>query len=83
MIPPIDTSPENLAYISSLKVGERVIECEPSNCMRGKRGVVYESKSGGGLCVKWDMGNGDWMGTSVTWGTRRLADAPDSMRVSQ
>lgn len=75
-IPPIDTSPANLAYISSLKVGEQVIECGQS-CMTGVKGTVYESKDGGGTCVKWNAPSGQ-IGTSVTWGTRRLTDAPSS-----
>lgn len=71
-VPPVDTSPENLAYISALKPGERVQETGGS-CMQGKRGVVYlnEEKQ---TCVRWDMGRREYMGTSVTWGTRRIAD---------
>lgn len=74
-IPPIDTSPENLAYISALKPGEQVIECGES-CMKGARGVVYlstEKGSEGSVCVRWQTDEGV-MGTSVTWGTRRIGD---------
>lgn len=70
------TGPEVLAYLQSLKVGERVIETTHS-CMFGKRGTVYESKSGGGTCVAWELPEGI-MGTSVTWGTRRLSDVPNT-----
>lgn len=62
-----------LDYLKGLKVGEEVIEAGQSG-MFGKRGTVYESKDGGGTCVKWDMGKGSWMGTTVTWGTRRISD---------
>lgn len=78
-LPPLDTSPENLAYIRALQPGEEVIECGES-CMKGCKGVVYLSKDGGGTCVRWDTSKRNmtpkaaWMGTSVTWGTRRIAD---------
>lgn len=72
-IPPIDTSPENLAYISSIKPGEQVIEMGEC-CMKGRRGVGYISKSHGNVCVMWELGNGEQMGTTVTWGTRRVGD---------
>jgi hypothetical protein len=62
---------EVLAYINSLKVGDVVIETEMS-AMFMKRGVVYISEDSGGTCVRWTMGNGNKMGTSVTWGTRRI-----------
>lgn len=67
------TGPEVLAYLQGLQVGERVIETGQS-CMFGKVGTVYQSTSGGGICVRWELEEGR-MGTSVTWGTRRLADA--------
>lgn len=70
--PPIDLSEENTAYLRGLKPGEHVIECGEC-CMKGRRGVVYMSESGGGLCVMWDMSEGK-MGTSVTHGTRRISD---------
>jgi hypothetical protein len=79
-VPPIDTSEENLAYINSLKVGEEVVEMGHS-CMYGKRGVVYLSEDGHGTCVRWNLpttkyDKATWMGTSVTWGTRRISDVP-------
>jgi len=71
--PPIDTSADNLAYMTSLKPGEKVIEMGES-CMKGIKGEVYLSKEAGhGLCVLWDLPEGK-MGTSVTWGTRRISD---------
>lgn len=71
-LPPIDTSEANLAYITSLKPGEEVIECGESG-MKGVKGVVYISKSHGDVCVMWNVGK-QKMGTSVTWGTRRISD---------
>jgi hypothetical protein len=68
-----ETGPEVLAYIKGLKVGEEVIETTQSS-MFGKTGVVYESTSSEGTCVKWDLKDGTYMGTSVTWGTRRISD---------
>ncbi len=61
-----------IEYLLSLKVGERVVETEPSNCYFGMTGLVYESERGKevGPCVKWE----DGMGTSVTHGTRRIRD---------
>lgn len=76
---PADGSgPEVLTYISALKVGERVIEITHS-AMYGIAGTVYESKRGGGTCVMWDMPDGNKMGTSVTWGTRRIKDVFESV----
>ena len=60
-------------YLCGLKVGEEVIEVARS-CMFGKRGVVYVSKDSGGLCARWDLGDGTYMGTSLTGGTRRVTD---------
>lgn len=76
-IPRIDTSEENLAYISGLKAGERVIEMGQSG-MHGVKGTVYESENGAGTCVMWELPDGK-MGTSVTWGTRRISDARDAI----
>lgn len=71
-VPPCDRSSENLAYISSLKPGEEVREVGHS-CMEGARGVVYLDAEGH-TCVRWDLGEDGFMGTSVTWGTRRISD---------
>jgi len=72
--PPVGLTEENSLYLNSLQVGDEVIEAGPC-CMIGVRGVVYRSESPPhGLCVMWDCPEGK-MGTSVTWGTRRLADA--------
>ncbi len=68
-----ETGPEVLAYMNSLKVDDEVVETSHS-CMYGKKGVVYLSESGGTTCVKWHLGDGKWMGTSVTWGTRKISD---------
>ncbi len=63
-----------LAYITSLKSGEKVIETGES-CMKGKKGVVYLKLHAFGrdkhdVCVMWE----GKMGTSVTWGTRRVTN---------
>ena len=73
--PPIDISEENMAYLRSLKPGERVQECERSNCMFGTKGTVYINDRGE-RCVLWDkiFGKNSQMGTSVTHGTRRIED---------
>ena len=65
-------------YLRSLKPGERVIETGQS-CMTGRKGTVYISENEmtkGSICVRWDKlpGENGTMGTSATWGTRRLAD---------
>lgn len=71
MIPTTDE--EIREYLNSLEPGDEVIETGLS-CMTGKTGVVYISDNPGptlgSKCVKWENG----MGTSVTWGTRRIAD---------
>lgn len=64
--------PDVSAYLATLKAGEEVIETGES-CMLGKRGVVYESTSGGGTCARWNLPEGK-MGTSLTWGTRRVSE---------
>jgi hypothetical protein len=69
-----ETGPEVLAYLNSLKVGDEVIETTRS-AMHLKKGVVYMSEPDNDTCVRWDLGNGKWMGTTVTWGTRKLTDA--------
>lgn len=59
-------------YIGTLQVGERVVET--NGCMSGCEGVVYMSEHNGEpvKCVKWNLTDGNQMGTSVTGGTRRL-----------
>jgi len=76
--PPLGTSDEVQTYLKNLKEGERVIEAGKC-CMTGCLGTVYISKNGGGLCVLWDkqFGQDGQMGTSVTWGTRRIEDVQD------
>ncbi len=71
MIPPIDASDANLAYISALQPGEEVEE-RGQCCLKGFRGVVYLDKEGR-VCVLWNLPEGK-MGTTVTLGTRRLSD---------
>ncbi len=68
------TGPDVLAYLKSLKPGEEVIETGES-AMKGVKGVVYTSVTHHDTCVRWDLPEGK-MGTSVTWGTRRLTDLP-------
>lgn len=65
---------ETVAYLKGLKVGERVIET--GNCaFKGRKGTVYHSETSG-ICVMWDKLSGEsgQMGTSVTYGTRRISD---------
>jgi hypothetical protein len=72
-----DLEAEILAYIKGLQPGERVIETGQSG-MKGRMGTVYVSRNEGvthgSICVLWDEkpGEGGQMGTSVTWGTRRM-----------
>lgn len=60
-------------YLNSLREGERVIETGQS-CMTGRKGTVYIKDKY--PCVLWDKLPGDTgqMGTSATWGTRRVSD---------
>ena len=67
-------------YVSSLKVGERVIETGKS-CMAGAVGTVYiwtNEETCGSKCVMWgwpkDVAT---LGTSVTHGTRRIKEVLD------
>lgn len=57
-------------YLLALKEGERVIETS-MGALHGRKGVVYFN-SEGSICVKWDLGDGQYMGTTVTGGARRL-----------
>ncbi len=67
------TEQEFSDYVDSLKPGEAVIETNRT-CMHLMRGVVYISDNPGvtfgSKCVMWK----NKMGTSVTWGTRRITD---------
>lgn len=69
------TGPEVLAYLDRLQLGERVIETGEC-CMKGVLGTVYRSKMDGCLCVMWELPQGK-MGTSMTWGTRRVSGVPN------
>jgi hypothetical protein len=65
-------------YLNGLQVDERVIETGES-CMTGRTGTVYISQNEatkGAICAMWDClpGEDGRMGTSVTWGTRRISD---------
>ena len=51
---------ETKEYLNALQPGESVVETG-DNCMIGAKGEV---------CVMWEIK----MGTSVTWGTRRISD---------
>lgn len=69
---------ETRKYLQGLKPGERVIETGKS-CMTGRKGTVYISENEstkGSICVMWDAAESETekMGTSVTWGTRRIED---------
>lgn len=75
------TDEKYLEYINGLYVGERVVETTKSG-MYGRCGEVYRSDRDGGLCVRWDAlpGEGGRMGTSITWGTRRVHDVVNKKR---
>lgn len=65
-------------YLGNLKPGERVVETSPG-MMHNIEGTVYLSEEGmskGCLCVLWETKKmfGGKMGTSTTWGTRRLTE---------
>jgi hypothetical protein len=69
--PPLDCSNEVLvAYIRSMKGGERVIEMGGS-AMKGETGTV-EINPVGGICIRWDteFKEGSGMVTSFTGGAR-------------
>ena len=71
------TDDEVRTYLQGLRDGEQVIETSMSG-MHGRTGVVYHNAQGC-VCVLWDNKNGDGssqMGTSATWGTRRLSNVP-------
>lgn len=76
--PPVGISDEARDYLAGLKEGERVIECGQSG-ITGHLGTVYISEQSGTptVCVRWDKRPGETgsMGTTATWGTRRLKDA--------
>lgn len=55
-------------YLRQLQPDDRVIDVGDT-VRRGMYGTVYLNDSGS-ICVMWD----DGMGTSATWGTRRLGD---------
>lgn len=59
-------------YINSLQDGERVIETG-RNGMFGRQGTVYHNDRNH-VCVMWDSlpGEKGRMGTTATYGTRRL-----------
>ena len=59
---------ETKEYLNALQPGESVVETG-DNCMIGAKGTVYIGKLGE-VCVMWE----NKMGTSVTWGTRRISD---------
>ena len=62
---------EVLEYLRGLKAGERVIETTKS-AMFSCTGTIYFNEAGI-MCVMWD--GSEKMGTSVTWGCRRISDA--------
>lgn len=70
------TDDEVRAYLMGLQPGERVQETGVSG-LYGRQGDVYLNDDGD-VCVLWDErpGEGGRMGSSVTWGARRLEDVP-------
>ncbi len=82
------TSPreELVAYLLSLKAGERVVETSRS-ALWNRQGTVYINEAGS-VCVLWDKHPREegQMGTTVTGGARRLSDIPnkkDEARAAQ
>ena len=78
--PPLDCPLEDFrSYAKTLNDGDSVIECEPSNCMFGTNGVIYIKNINGvdQRCVMWFLENNARMGTSITWGTRKLSDTEE------
>ena len=72
--PPLDCLHEELvAYIKSMKGGERVMEMGVS-CMQGQTGTVEIRDSG--VCIRWDtvFDEGSGMVTSFTGGARIIKD---------
>lgn len=71
----------NLTYLKGISIGQRVVECG-TTCMEGHEGMPYESTTEGhGMCVLWEVPEDQLndqpattMGTSLTWGTRRIQD---------
>ena len=61
-----------IAYLKGLKAGERVVETGRSG-LQGREGTVYLNEKGD-ICVLWDKrpGENGQMGSSVTWGARRV-----------
>lgn len=75
--PPLDVPREQfIEYLKTLKDGDEVIDYSES-AMYMTRGVIYTAKDGT-KCVRWTLGErfgkdaGKTMGTSVTWGTRKI-----------
>jgi len=66
------TEEEILAYLQGLQPGERVRET--GNSMTNQEGDV-SINGRGSVCVLWDpFEDGNRMGTSITYGTRRVSD---------
>jgi hypothetical protein len=66
------------AYLQKIQPGQRVVETGES-ALRNRRGLTYIG-SHGNVCVLWDYASDETpdcgqMGTSLTGGTRLLADA--------
>jgi len=76
---PDETNKEEVRdYILALQPGERVEETGQSG-LKGHRGTIYINDKKD-VCVRWDPFPGETgqMGSTVTWGTRRLSDIPNS-----
>jgi hypothetical protein len=73
MIADNPTQAEYNAYVASLVPGDRVVETSVWNMRTGKFGTVYINDRGD-VCVMWD--GPERMGTSITWGTRKVSDTP-------
>jgi len=74
-IRPALNSPEVLDYLKRLKSGEEVVECDPGHGFYRCKGTVYHQCFPSlDVCVTWHLPDGKDVGTSITWGTRRLTD---------
>jgi hypothetical protein len=82
----MNTDQKTIEYLKTLKPGDRVIETDQSGTT-GWLGTVYISTNEmtkGSTCVLWDAlpGETDQIGTSVTFGTRRINDIPHLQKIA-
>lgn len=79
--PPLGIGQDVVDYLNTFQDGDRVIEREPSSCMYLRQGDVYTAEHQGRpcKCIRWDAQAGETgrMGTSVTWGARKINDTSE------